>query len=776
MNPISICRFNGLTGVEPYVHLLDDLEQLVEFFTIKGPPTVKKEERSEFFSMAMFRDGTTRAKQNVESLSGLVLDFDNTEAGWIPLPEFILQLEQLGLVYLYYTTWSHTEVHHRWRLVLPFETPVAVDFWPEAHSRVLTLLGNPVGIDTAASRDVARMWIMPCKAAGGAYQIGYQTTGKFLNPHTLPPTLKQTSPVYLPSEFPKTTPDSVREALGYIDANSTYPIWLSIGMALHDEFGEAGFYIWNVWSAKGSKYKGEADLCRRWKTFGLKDGVKIATLFHYARERGYSPTPPSNSVSYVLTTGSISSDSKTATNLTVAMAPLSADSEITIEDENIIEEADEFIDPLEQCLADLLPYAVRDIFAFPCAILKSTFDWIQAVAPLPQPIFSLSACLSLMAFLKRDAVVSATALRTNLYILAIGPSRSGKNNALSCIHHLLNALGLKDFEISAFGSAQGLMKQLSEKEGKAYWVQDEITHIFKNFQNKNAGTHETRLEQKILTLYNCAYQTTDKIKSEKIAAVDNPYLNIFGTTTENIIDVLSPDTVVSGLLARFLVFWLKPDQGYPDYQTDLDTTVPQELTDALRMINEQRASQTAHLDDDAKQWFKTFCKATQRTQLELCRRAAKVDSLVGNLPEQTIKLALLVATSQRISVTAANYTAEYTSQIAIRLQDIQWAASVALHCFTNNLTMASMLTENRNEKYLNKIVKHLENHHGKWVRRYDLCMSLRYALNARQLDDLLEPLLESQKIIKTASKKGGGTLYRLNSTRNQLTANKRKIT
>ena len=49
-------------------------------------------------------------------------------------------------------------------------------------------------------------------------------------------------------------------------------------------------------------------------------------------------------------------------------------------------------------------------------------------------------------------------------------------------------------------------------------------------------------------------------------------------------------------------------------------------------------------------------------------------------------------------------------------------------------------------------------------------MALRYALNARQLDDLLEPLLESKQIIKITSKKGGGTLYRLN-----LTTQKRKI-
>ena len=35
MNPISICRFNGLTGVEPFVYALNDLKKFVEFFTLK---------------------------------------------------------------------------------------------------------------------------------------------------------------------------------------------------------------------------------------------------------------------------------------------------------------------------------------------------------------------------------------------------------------------------------------------------------------------------------------------------------------------------------------------------------------------------------------------------------------------------------------------------------------------------------------------------------------------------------------------------------------------
>ena len=218
------------------------------------------------------------------------------------------------------------------------------------------------------------------------------------------------------------------------------------------------------------------------------------------------------------------------------------------------------------------------------------------------------------------------------------------------------------------------------------------------------------------------------------------------------------------------MFWLKPGENYPDYIPSLNKTIPQKLLDELHTINEQRGNKIVNFDEPARDWFKTFCKVIRRNQQELCKSAAKVDSLVGNLPEQTIKLALIAATSQPIEVDIGNYKAEYDAPIEITLKDIHWAASLAIHCLTNNITIASMLTENKHEKHINKILEYLDKHKSKWVRRYDLCRCLRYALNVRQLDDLLEPLLESQKIIKTSTKTSGGAVYQLN-----LTLNKRKI-
>ncbi len=766
MDPISLCRFDGLTKTHPAIYELKSLEELVEFFTSKEPPTVKKEERNDFFSMVAYKPDTTRSKENVEALSAIVLDFDNTDDGQLKLPEFIEQLKQLGIIYLYYTTWSHTEVRHRWRLILPFAKAVEPNFWLEAHARIIILLGDPVGLDKAASKGVSRMWIMPCKSEGGAYEVGYEITGKFLDPHTLPPTAKTTLPVVIPSEYREATQEDIREALNCMDASCDYNTWLEMGMALHHELGNSGFAIWNAWSARSSeKYKGIEDLNSKWKSFKPGGGVTIATLFMHARNAGWRPTPPPL-VNYVITNTGTPINSTVTRNSVTHIRATEQDSGLQATEE--FEEADEFVDPVDKCLDDLEPYAVSDIFDFPCSILKSTFDWVQSVAPAPIPIFSLSASLSLLAFLKKDAVISTTDLRTNLYILVIGPSRSGKNNGLGCISAILKALDKRGSLASAIGSSQGLIDALCKKENCVYWAQDEISHIFQNFQNRNAGTHETRLEQQLLTLYNCNYITTDKIKGEEIQGIENPYLNVYGTATENIINKLNPEAAVSGLLARFLVFWLKPDYEPSERNTNINKSIPHKLLEELSSI--KCVGKIVSFDDSAKEWFRRFSKVTQTVQRELRCQAAKVDSLVGNLGEQSIKLALLVAKAQRIEIDTGNSKAEYDDAIKITLKDIQWAVSVAIHCLKNNLDIAGLLTENKNEKHINKILEYLAAHTGKWVKRANICRHLRYAINARQLDDLLEPLLESKQIIKTPSKKGGGSLYLLNPT-----LNKRKI-
>jgi len=60
-----------------------------------------------------------------------------------------------------------------------------------------------------------------------------------------------------------------RKMLKGHDPDVGYDEWVGVGMALHHEFdgGDEGLVLWNEWSARGSKYAGEADLMSHWRSF-----------------------------------------------------------------------------------------------------------------------------------------------------------------------------------------------------------------------------------------------------------------------------------------------------------------------------------------------------------------------------------------------------------------------------------------------------------------------------------------------------------------------------
>jgi hypothetical protein len=92
----------------------------------------------------------------------------------------------------------------------------------------------------------------------------------------------------------KTRPADVKRALEHLPIHQSYYDWLRVLMAVHDAFpGNDGVSMIEAWSPG---YKGE--VARKFRSFErtAKDGVGIGTLFHMAKDHGY--TPPQNKKLY----------------------------------------------------------------------------------------------------------------------------------------------------------------------------------------------------------------------------------------------------------------------------------------------------------------------------------------------------------------------------------------------------------------------------------------------------------------------------------------------
>jgi P4 family phage/plasmid primase-like protien len=127
-----------------------------DFFERFRVPHVRTDKDGESFAPATFIG--KRAKENVESVSMLVLDYDHDANFDVDFSVW----RDLGFTLLAYTTHSHKENAQRFRIVLPLKEPISAADFPRLWKWAALLAGGK--IDKAAS-DASRMFYTPSKAS-----------------------------------------------------------------------------------------------------------------------------------------------------------------------------------------------------------------------------------------------------------------------------------------------------------------------------------------------------------------------------------------------------------------------------------------------------------------------------------------------------------------------------------------------------------------------------------------------------------------------------------
>jgi hypothetical protein len=85
-------------------------------------------------------------------------------------------------------------------------------------------------------------------------------------------------------------PAGVLDMLEAIPASVGYDEWLRVGMALHHADPDAGFDLWNEWSATCPQKYRPREIRQKWKSFARAQGrspVTLATLRRIASEHGW---------------------------------------------------------------------------------------------------------------------------------------------------------------------------------------------------------------------------------------------------------------------------------------------------------------------------------------------------------------------------------------------------------------------------------------------------------------------------------------------------------
>ncbi len=408
----------------------------------------------------------------------------------------------------------------------------------------------------------------------------------------------------------------IRSALTIIPSDDR-DLWIRMGMALHStRAGNQAYGLWNEWSQQSDKYD-PTDTSRVWNSFGEDRGVTLSTLFLQAKKRGWV---------------------EPITQPAVVQGSPAILASATMPD---------------------LPEELLN----PTGAIKLIYDYMTVTARKIQPLYFLNAAISLVGTIMGQKYESDTGLRTNMYMISIGPTASGKDHARKCIKDILAASNLtKYLGGEEIRSGQGLLAAM-ERSSNSLFQLDEFGLFLQSAQNPNSGAHRAEVMTILMKLFSSANtvfmgsEYADQ-KNKPRVELKYPCCHLHATTTgAEFFPALSSTHVINGYLNRMLV--LETKIRHPKEQKGKRIPPPTEILEWIdETTNIKAITGGGNLHGFNVEAAITISNSdgAERLQNELADKVRsltadedqyQIDALWGRAVEHTMKLATIIAGSNR---------------------------------------------------------------------------------------------------------------------------------
>jgi len=205
--------------------------------------------------------------------------------------------------------------------------------------------------------------------------------------------------------------------------------------------------------------------------------------------------------------------------------------------------------------------------------------WIMGVSYTPREEFAYAAALSMVACLVGPYCTHGSRNgKLNLYIALVGETGTGKNEAIDGMGLLLSSTDAMDCMSDFPASEAALRRQLNITPNILIRI-DELAHKFQGMADNSSGSSMGRA---ILEAYNAVRMPPKPYAdgNKSLPAVENPFVQILGGTTDKVWDVLKSSHLDDGTLNRFIFVCLQDDPPY-SYNPKPNANVPKILKDKL---------------------------------------------------------------------------------------------------------------------------------------------------------------------------------------------------
>lgn len=201
-------------------------------------------------------------------------------------------------------------------------------------------------------------------------------------------------------------------------------------------------------------------------------------------------------------------------------------------------------------------------------IIQDMCEWMDKCAYRKQPIFSFANAIAFFASVIGRNYKLEDDTRSNLYILGISGTGSGKDNSRKCIASLASKakLGyLMGGEDVTSGSA--ILTALDKTSRKTvFFPFDEIGAFLSNKTRRNSSSHQSEIPALLTKLYTTSNsihfgkQYADE-KSRPRIEINQPHVTLYGTSNPvDLFKSITEDMISSGFFGRMLCFFPKSNR------------------------------------------------------------------------------------------------------------------------------------------------------------------------------------------------------------------------
>jgi hypothetical protein len=405
-----------------------------------------------------------------------------------------------------------------------------------------------------------------------------------------------------------------------------------------------------------------------------------------------------------------------------------------------------------------------DLLRIP-GFVAEVIDYTLETAPYPEPVLAFSGALELQAFLAGRKVRDAGDNRTNLYLLALANSGTGKDHPRKVNQQVLLHAGMTGCLGDHFASGEGIEDRMFVQPAMLFQT-DEIDGLLTAI-NKGRDVRFEGIMNVLLKMYttaNALYPMRVKAGKESGGHINQPCLCLFGTAIpHHCYQAMSAKMLDNGFFARLLILEAGPRARGQDYRV-------QDLPDRILAVAqewERFRPGTGNLGEfNPKPVIVEHTDAAARVLRDVREhadeeyaRAEQADDRVGmaiwaRANEKARKLALIHACSE-------NPTAPIISDAAAR-----WAWRFVEHQTRRMLFMAAEhVSQNEFHAKCNELVRVLREWRkrkgNRWMPFWQVNRKLPWS--EREHDDVRTALVNMKRVDYDEKRTGGPPkrLYRL---------------